>query len=123
MVCVVEVDVSSEIESTAVPSTLKCKPRLRLDVPSGFVSETVAPKSEYVLPTEMLAGLLPRMVMTGAVASVDVATFPSDGGVDVALPELLAESPELSPLLSPLGGVLVAFSAAWAMAKSERTSF
>src|SRR3989344_5489605 len=51
-------------------------------------SVTEAPRSPYVLPTVMLAGLLPFKVMTGAVVSLPA-------GVEVALAP--SESEETSP--------------------------
>src|ERR1700733_12008516 len=57
---------------TDVPSTENCKLRLLFALPSGFVPTTVAPGSMYMLPTVMVAGLLRRLVMTGALVSAGV---------------------------------------------------
>ena len=83
-----------EERSTFAPPSTEAKiPRL-----VSLSSVTVAPRSMYVEPTSIVAGLLPFMVMTGA--SVSAGSCPVrdswlSNGVDVEVDELLAEAEEL----------------------------
>ena len=57
-------EVSSETLVTSTPSMNVWTPKFW-----STLSETEAPRSAYAVPTAMVAGLLPFMVMTGATVS------------------------------------------------------